>query len=228
MDSDLSRLDSYEILRTIGHGVTSKVKLGRDVETGEYRALKILKYSKALSTQSELSFFNTVPEHPNIIKFFGFKENATYTKKYGQGEKQVSYMGLELAQRGEIFDFVANLGAFPEPICRYYYKQMLTSLETIHASGITHRDIKPENIFIGENYDLKVADFGFSTMLAGKRGDSLLTSIKGTLPYMAPEILEKRPYRGDAADLFASAIICFILNTGLPPFRRAEVSNPHY
>jgi serine/threonine protein kinase len=45
---------------------------------------------------------------------------------------------------------------------------------------------------------------------------------------MAPEIIEKKPYRGEAADLFSSAIICFILTTGLPPFRRAEVSNPHY
>jgi serine/threonine protein kinase len=45
---------------------------------------------------------------------------------------------------------------------------------------------------------------------------------------MAPEIIEKRPYTGESVDLFSSAIICFILTTGLPPFRQAEVRNPHY
>jgi serine/threonine protein kinase len=86
----------------------------------------------------------------------------------------VSYLDLEFAARGEIFDFVANLGAFPEPVARFYYKQLLDALAVVHGSGLTHRDIKPENIFVDKEYNLKIADFGFSTFLKGKTGNGLL------------------------------------------------------
>jgi hypothetical protein len=68
MDQERSLLDTYEILKTIGIGVTSVVKLGRNTETGELRALKILKSAKSLSTTCELEFFRSVPEHLNIIQ----------------------------------------------------------------------------------------------------------------------------------------------------------------
>lgn len=45
---------------------------------------------------------------------------------------------------------------------------------------------------------------------------------------MAPEIHMKRPYTGASVDLFASAIILFIMFTQHPPFTRGEPSDPFY
>ena len=50
-------------------------------------------------------------------------------------------------------------------------------------------------------------------MLAG----DLLTSIKGTPLYMAPELVQERPYDHNA-DLWALGAILYELTTGLPPF----------
>jgi len=45
-------------------------------------------------------------QHPNIIKIYDIKENAKYVKKDGSSKK-VTYMALELAEGGELFDYVA-------------------------------------------------------------------------------------------------------------------------
>lgn len=48
--------------------------------------------------------------------------------------------------------------------------------------------MKPENILYDARFNLKIADFGFATALAGKDGDGLLKTILGTESYMCPEI----------------------------------------
>lgn len=45
---------------------------------------------------------------------------------------------------------------------------------------------------------------------------------------MAPEIHAKKPYRGDQVDLFAAAIILFIMYAGTPPFTKADTKDPYY
>ncbi len=61
---------------------------------------------------------------------------------------------------------------------------------------------------------MKVADFGFATFLSGKDGSGILRTNLGSLCYMAPEIHLSLPYSGEAVDLFASAIILFIIYSG--------------
>jgi serine/threonine protein kinase len=77
---------------------------------------------------------------------------------------------MEYAGGGELFEYVANTGRFTEPVARTYFHQMVEALEYIHNQGIAHRDMKPENLLFSEDFILKVADFGFSTMLQGRDG----------------------------------------------------------
>jgi serine/threonine protein kinase len=71
---------------------------------------------------------------------------------------------------------------------------------------------------LDSNYVLKIADFGFGAPAQGKDGKGALYSHLGTLNYMAPELHLKFPYDGQAVDLFASAIILFIMVAQHPPF----------
>jgi serine/threonine protein kinase len=58
--------------------------------------------------------------HPNVIKIYDIEEDAKYVKKDGSS-KNVTYMALELAEGGELFDYVATTGRFSEPVCRFFF-----------------------------------------------------------------------------------------------------------
>lgn len=135
---------------------------------------------------------------------------------------------LEYCTKGELFDYLLHSGRFTEEQTRYYFKQLINGLQYLFANNVCHRDLKPENILLDENFNLKIADFGFSARLDGKDGSGFLKSSLGTEGYMAPEINEKKAYIGSAVDLFSAGIILFIMYTGHPPFHKALESDPYY
>jgi len=59
-------------------------------------------------------------EHERLVRYLNHGQTE-YTKPSGKN-KTVSYIALEIAEKGELFDFVANTGLFSEPVARYYFK----------------------------------------------------------------------------------------------------------
>jgi len=69
-----------------------------------------------------------------------------------------------------------------------------------------------------------VADFGFATYIK----INSLKSFRGTMTYMAPEIIENKVYNGKKIDLFSTAVILYILVKGTFPFRQAKTDEFYY
>ena len=59
-------------------------------------------------------------QHNNIVNQIEFG-NAQYVKTSGK-QKEVDYIVLELANGGELFDFISTSGRFEEPLARYFFK----------------------------------------------------------------------------------------------------------
>jgi serine/threonine protein kinase len=165
--------------------------------------------------------------HPNIVNLVEYSRDAHVEKEDGT-KYPVICIALELATGGELFDYVALTGRYEEDLARFYFKQLIEGLDYVHQRGITHRDLKPENVLYDANFNLKIADFGFAAPIAGRDGTGYCRTKLGTESYMAPEIHARRPYIGTSVDLFACAIILFIMVTQHPPFTRAEPVDPFY
>lgn len=109
--------------------------------------------------------------------------------------------------------------------------QLILAIEHMHIRGFLHRDIKVSNMLILPGGRVKVIDFDTTKVCSGHFAKRLLrgycrrtacefndAECAGTMPYMAPEILKKRPY-GRAADWWSSGIVMYKLLTGRVPFR---------
>ena len=70
--------------------------------------------------------------------------------------------------------------------------QLVSALYYLHSNRILHRDMKPQNILIGKGGKIKLCDFGFARTMSSST--FVLTSIKGTPLYMAPELVQEKPY----------------------------------
>lgn len=225
-----SKLDNFQIIKTLGTGYSGKVKLGRDVETGQTFALKILsgtpeKLQKILITLSNEFDIVKKLNHPSIIRFVDLRTNGQYTSRKTGAHKTKIYAIIELAPNGELFDVIFHAGAFDENLARFYFKQFLTSVEYLHANNIAHRDLKPENLLLDDNLILKLVDFGFATFVEpGKKNKTRL----GTERYMAPELMYKLAYDAKKADVFAMGVILFVFFSGHPPFHEATENDPYY
>lgn len=146
----------------------------------------------------------------------------------GDSMKPFQYILLELVNGGSLFDYVAQSGRFDEKHARHYFKQIMNGLSYLHASGFAHRDMKAENILLDDDFNLKIADFGFADIIEGTDGNGMFDEKLGTAGYMAPEIHLGEAYSGQSVDLFACGIILFTMLTRRVPFNRAHPTDPHY
>merc|ERR1719261_1547621 len=75
--------------------------------------------------------------------------------------------------------------------------------------------MKPQNVLVSSNDIVKLCDFGFARAMSTQT--TVLTSIKGTPLYMAPELVQEHPYN-HTADLWSLGVILYELFVGTPPF----------
>ncbi|KRT81999.1 protein kinase [Oryctes borbonicus] len=144
--------------------------------------------------------------HPNIIRLFGKRE-----------EQDKVYIFLEYAAGGELFNKIEPDIGMPCKEAQLYMKQLMAAVSYLHLKGIAHRDIKPENILLDETGIVKISDFGMATVFRLRGKQRKLEKRCGTMPYLAPEVLQG-PYAAEPADIWSCGIVFVAMLAGELPW----------
>ena len=138
------------------------------------------------------------------------------------------FIVMELVEGEPLDRRIAGLG-LPTPAVLRLGAQIADGLAHAHARGIIHRDLKSANVAVTTDGRAKILDFGIAKRVStdelaeATRSVATLTAdneIAGTLPYMAPEVLEGRP-ADVRSDLWALGVMLVEMATGSRPFQGA-------
>jgi serine/threonine protein kinase len=123
---------------------------------------------------------------------------------------------------GEMTDYILKKKEgfeFSELSAANILKQVIIGISYCHSEKIVHRDLKPENIMIekvpgkeGENLKVRIVDFGFA-----KCFDNQLSDVLGTPYFIAPEVIENKPYN-EKCDIWSFGVIAYFTLSGKFPF----------
>ena len=223
--------EKYEILSSLGEGNTSKVYLVRSLADPKKQfALKLLREEflnrdkdSIKSVEQEIQILQGL-KHQNIVNICGYGSDGHVKKPSGREIKNLVYILLEYVTGGLLFDLCQTVGGMGEDAGRYFLSQMIDVMGYMQSKGVVHRDLKLENILVDDNMNLKVADFGFATY----KKINKLSSYRGTMTYMAPEIKEGKIYDGKQIDMFSTGVILFIIVQGIFPFKEAKKDEYFY
>ncbi|XP_010275777.1 PREDICTED: CBL-interacting serine/threonine-protein kinase 25-like [Nelumbo nucifera] len=206
----------YEMGRLLGKGTFAKVYYGKQLNTGESVAIKVISKDQVkkegLMEQitREISVMRLV-RHPNVVEL----------KEVMATKSKILFI-MEYVRGGELFAKVYR-GKLKEDAARKYFQQLISAVDFCHSRGVSHRDLKPENLLLDENGNLKISDFGLSALPEQLLNDGLLHTQCGTPAYVAPEILRKKGYDGSKADLWSCGVILYVLLAGFLPFRDENI-----
>jgi len=207
------KLDKYLVGPTLGVGGTAKVKLAWDTENNRKVALKILQPKYASSAEKEIEILKEL-NHKNIVRVYDCYDNVMWTET-----ERTTVFAIEYANQGELIEYLMYTSKFEDDLARWFFQSLTMGMEYCHSQNVIHRDLKHDNCLLGENFALKITDFGFARHYYSENGMKMKTAI-GTAQYAAPEILAGKKYTG-SVDIFSMGVMLFIAVAGSQPWRKA-------
>eukprot|EP00538_Stauroneis_constricta_P009020 CAMPEP_0119560960 /NCGR_PEP_ID=MMETSP1352-20130426/16272_1 /TAXON_ID=265584 /ORGANISM="Stauroneis constricta, Strain CCMP1120" /LENGTH=382 /DNA_ID=CAMNT_0007609047 /DNA_START=429 /DNA_END=1574 /DNA_ORIENTATION=+ len=211
-------------------------------EVTEHKAAgKIMSWQKIRDLQhiedpqkevAAMQYVSRVGPHPHVMGVLDVLQDEEYLLLF-----------MPFCSSGDLFGFVQQAGRFPEPMARYWFKQILQGLAHLQRMGVCHRDMSLENILVDEYTTSVVIDLGMCLRVPYDSGSGDVSDVSdgglrrlmtplipcGKPNYISPEVLQsEEPFDGFAIDLWATGVILFIMLVGLPPWEFARAEDPRY
>lgn len=191
--------------KVVGKGATATVKLMTRKGGPSDQVFAVKEFRKKSQTEDEEEYVKKVKSEYSIAKSL-HHPNIVETVRLCTHNGRWNHV-MEYCPQGEIFTLVQKRYlTLDDNLC--LFKQLLRGVEYLHSHGIAHRDIKLENLLMTDEGHLKITDFGVSEVFCGahpglrtaqgvcgkdmKECRTCAPGICGSLPYIAPEVFEKK------------------------------------
>nr|XP_034839611.1 serine/threonine-protein kinase fused [Maniola hyperantus] len=200
-------MDNYLVISFIGEGSFGRVFKAKNKDTDAIVALKVIRKkgrsSKDLKNLRQECDIQRQLNHPNVIRMidsFDTESELVVVTEYAEKE---------------LHSILAKEGCLNEDNVKKITWDLVSALYYLHSHRVLHRDLKPQNVLLDSTGRAKLCDFGLARIMTN--ATHILTSIKGTPLYMAPELIDEKPY-DHQADLWSLGCIVYELMAGQPPF----------
>jgi serine/threonine-protein kinase len=200
----------YLLDEPIGEGGMGVVWRGRDRETGQQYAIKVLRPEFAADPNAVARFVRertalVTFRHPNVV---------TVHDTVMEGNRLALIM--DLIHGGDLHAYRKRRGGKLAPAeAAAIIAQVCEGLAAAHKVGIVHRDLKPANILLDGGH-VWLADFGIARLL-GEPASTTTGTVMGTVHYMAPEAISGQDCTA-ASDVYGAGVTLYELLAGELPF----------
>ncbi|KAI9510636.1 Pkinase-domain-containing protein [Russula earlei] len=212
----------------IGKGATSVVRLAHKWDRSEEKLYAVKEFRKRRKNETEKEYvkkltaefcISSTLHHINIVE----------TVDLVQDENQHWCEVMEFCPGGDLYAAIKKGRMAPSEI-ECCFRQILQGISYLHSQGVAHRDIKPENIFFNGKGQLKIGDYGASTVyrLPWEATVHMSSGLCGSEPYIAPEQFLGKPYDARLVDIWAVGIVYYCLHFQELPWRAAQASDSLY
>lgn len=204
----------YTVLRELGAGGMGVVYHCRDEFLQREIAIKML-LPELMADDDTVEVFRQEArlaaqlEHPNVVTI----HNIGLENREG---KVHHYIAMEFLPGGSLKQRIADEN-FSMEQCLEWMKQLAIGLNYAHKRGVVHQDIKPDNIFITQDGNLKIGDFGLALIATGVAVERAVQG-KGTPAYMSPELCRGDP-QDHRSDIYSLGTVFYELLTREKPFK---------
>ncbi|MCC8013757.1 MAG: PASTA domain-containing protein, partial [Eubacterium sp.] len=227
----------YLIGRCVGQGgfgityIGWDLQLERKIAVKEYfpsdfatRALgeqQLTIYNGDAADQFGAGLKSFIDEAQRLAKFNGIKGIVDIYDTFITNN--TGYIVMEFLSGVSVKDMLKANGTLDYPTAKEIVVEMLYILNEVHKEGIIHRDIAPDNIFITDEGEFKLLDFGAARYASIVNSKSLSVILK---PGYAPaEQYRRRGNQGPWTDIYALAATFYKLITGVTPPESMERIN---
>src|SRR5438552_6419650 len=211
------QIGQYRITGKLGQGGMGEIFSARDEKLDRTVAVKFIANSRLDSDASRRLFLREARaaaalDHPFICSVHSVLEHG--------GQPVIIMERVE----GETLSERISRGPLAADEIVRITLEVAEALAAAHARGIIHRDIKSANIMITPSGHVKVMDFGLALLITSSpidqtahRSEEISSTIVGTLPYIAPEILRGEKASA-ASDIYSLGVVTYEIATGRRPF----------
>ena len=210
----------YDVLQLIGHGGYAECYKVYSRKYNQFFVSKVMLLNSNVKKERHNTFQNecnalTTIIHPNIIHVYDIIVDESCV-----------ILILEYCQNGNLQEFITRNGPYKDMTKLFLHLQMiLSAFEYLEERKMAHNDIKPSNILIDQYGRLKLADFGLTQTF--ETIDDFSEDYRGSLSYVAPELLQRKPYNPFKANVWSFGVMLYFLVVGKTPFPSDSVSSFH-